>query len=240
MIEGMARARVGQPVGAVDADAAEGHVDEPDVGVEDEAPDDRDRHDAGDDRQVEADPEQRPEPVDPAVEGDRRGQPEDQGQRDADDDEVGGVEERGPELRVAEQLDVVVEADEVRPERIAQVTQPEVGEARGPATRASGPARNTRKITTNGSANAQPVRFSRSVPLPARSAATRRSRGGRGRLAARRSERRDGPARGRGVPGRDGRSSGRVAPGHLLTRADRGRRSPAWPRRPPRATRRRW
>ena len=50
MIEGIASAGIGEPGGTLDADRAEHHVDQAVVRVQQEPPDHRDGHDAGDDR----------------------------------------------------------------------------------------------------------------------------------------------------------------------------------------------
>jgi hypothetical protein len=80
-----------------------------------------DGDDAGDHREVVADAERRPEPRDPSAErvGDHEANDERQG--NAHKDEVGGVAERLPELRIGEQPSVVVEPDERRADRVLDI-----------------------------------------------------------------------------------------------------------------------
>ena len=97
----------------------------PHVALQQEPPDHRDGDDGGDHRHVEAEPEHRAEPGDAAVQRDRRGQGDDQGQRHADERRstpcCAAALQEG---RVGQRLGVVVQPDDVDRERVSQVARP--------------------------------------------------------------------------------------------------------------------
>ncbi|EGJ74951.1 putative bacterial extracellular solute-binding protein [Streptomyces sp. Tu6071] len=120
---------VAEEVGRGEPDRVEEPGHEPVARIEHEAPHDGHRDDRGHDGRVETDPEEGPRAVDAVVEQDRDEQPG--GDRDghSDDHEVPRVEQGLQELVVLEEVDVVVEADELRVEGVRHVGEAEVGEA---------------------------------------------------------------------------------------------------------------